>query len=88
MNIVRELRTKTLTFSREEVHILLMQAAWQMGPLATDGRLRIWHSELEVEEFGLVLVQESTDLLSQVENNWMERSTVKTLSKSASLQYA
>ncbi len=88
MNIVRELRTKTLTFSREEVHILLMQAAWQMGPLATDGRLRIWHSEIEIEEFGLVLIQESTDLLSQVENNWTERNTVKTLSKSALLLYA
>ncbi|KJA23151.1 hypothetical protein HYPSUDRAFT_138178 [Hypholoma sublateritium FD-334 SS-4] len=79
MNIVRELRTKTLTFSREEVHILLMQAAWQIGPLASDGRLRIWHSELEIEGFGLTLIQESADLLSQVGSNWMEGNTVKTL---------
>lgn len=87
MNIVRELRTKTLTFSREEVHILLMQAAWQMGPLAGDGCLRIWHSELEIEEFGLVFIQESIDLLSQVESNWTEGNTVKTLSTSGFFLY-
>ncbi|KJA23164.1 hypothetical protein HYPSUDRAFT_54564 [Hypholoma sublateritium FD-334 SS-4] len=79
MNIVRELRTRTLTFSREEVHTLLMQAAWQMGPLGGDVNLRGWHTELGVAEFGSVLIQEATDLLLHVESNWMEGNTVKTI---------
>ncbi len=82
MNIVRELRTKTLTFSREEVHTLIMQAAWQIGPLDDNGSHRIWHAELGVTEFGLVLLQEAASLLSHVESNWMEGNTVKTISTS------
>ena len=82
MNIVRELRTRTLTFSREEVHTLFMQVAWQIGPLDDDGSHRIWHAELGVTEFGLVLLQEAASLLSHVESNWMEGNTVKTISTS------
>lgn len=80
MNIVRELRTKVLTFSCDEVHTLFMQAAWQMGPLANDGSLRIWHTELGIAEFDSALIREATDLLSHVEGNWMEINTVKTIS--------
>ena len=86
-NIARELRTKVLTFAREEVHTLLTQAAWQLGPLSADGSIREWHFELGVPEFGLVLIREVTDLLSSVEANWMEATTVKTISMSLSLLY-
>ena len=79
-NIVRELRTNVLTFSREEVHTLITQAAWQIGPLSSDGSTRQWHFELGVPDFGLVLIREATDLLSRVEANWTERTTVKTIS--------
>ncbi|KIM42888.1 hypothetical protein M413DRAFT_26859 [Hebeloma cylindrosporum] len=78
-NIARELRTNTLTFSREEVHTLITQAAWQIGPLSEDGKLREWHFELEVSEFGAVLIREATELLSHVEANWIEGTTVKTI---------
>jgi len=81
-NIVRELRTNTLTFSREEVHTLITQAAWQIGPLSADGMFREWHFELGVSEFGLVLIREAMDLLSRVEANWVEGTTVKTISTS------
>ena len=64
-NIARELRTNTLTFSREEVHTLITQAAWQIGPLPANGTLREWHIELGVSEFGLVLIREAKDLLSR-----------------------
>jgi len=79
MNIARELRTNVLTFSREEVHILLAQAAWQIGPLSNDGSTRDWHFELGVSDFGLVLIREATNLLSNVEANWIEGTTVKSI---------
>lgn len=81
LNIIRELRVKALTFSRDEVHTLLMQAAWQVGPLDHGGHLRLWHAELNRPDFGSVLIQEASELLLHVEGNWMEGNTVKTLSK-------
>ncbi|KAF8970976.1 hypothetical protein BDZ97DRAFT_1901937 [Flammula alnicola] len=78
-NIARELRTNVLTFSREEVHTLLMQAAWQIGPLSDDDLIRKWHFELGVSDFGLVLIREAVDLLSRIEANWMEGTTVKSI---------
>jgi hypothetical protein len=82
MNIARELRTNVLTFSREEVHTLLTQAAWQIGPLSSDGSTRDWHFELGVSDFGLVLIQESNNLLSNIEANWIEGTTVKSIGMS------
>ncbi|KIM46712.1 hypothetical protein M413DRAFT_23079 [Hebeloma cylindrosporum] len=79
MNIARELRSNILTFSREEVHTLLTQAAWQIGPLSNDGLTRDWHFELGVSGFGLVLIREAMDLLSSVEANWIEGTTVKSI---------
>ena len=80
MNIARELRANVLTFSREEVHTLLTQAAWQIGPLSNDGSTRDWHFELGISDFGLVLIREAMDLLSNVEANWIEGITVKSIS--------
>jgi hypothetical protein len=80
MNIARELRTNNLTFSREEVHTLITQAAWQIGPLSSDGSTRDWHFELGVEDFGLVLIRGAMNLLSHVEANWIEGTTVRTIS--------
>ena len=82
MNIVRELRTNVLRFSREEVHTLLTQAAWQIGPLSSDGSTRDWHFELGVSDFGLLLIREGMNLLSNVEANWLEGTTVKSISMS------
>ena len=79
-NIARELRTNILTFSQEAVHTLITQAAWQIGPLSAKGALREWHFELEVSEFGLLLIREAKDHLSRVEANWIEGTTVKTIS--------
>ena len=83
-NIVRELRANILTFSREEVHTLITQAAWQIGPLSMDGSIREWHFELGVPDFGIVLIREAMDLLLRVEANWMEGTTVKSISTSFS----
>jgi hypothetical protein len=81
-NIARELRANVLTFSREEVHTLITQAAWQIGPLSDDGLSREWHFELGVPDFGLVLIREAMDLLLRVEANWTEGTTIKSISMS------
>ncbi|OBZ78436.1 hypothetical protein A0H81_02000 [Grifola frondosa] len=78
LNILRELRANILTFRREEVHALLMQAAWQVGPLSQDGDPE-WHVELANVEFGFALLSELRDLLLGVEANWQEVMTVRTV---------
>lgn len=87
LNIARELRADVLSFHREEVHVLVTQAAWHIGPLgeqSDDGR-RVWHRELEDTSFGLVLTRECQALLSRIKSNWLEGVSVRTLSKIYSL---
>ncbi|PPQ73450.1 hypothetical protein CVT26_010200 [Gymnopilus dilepis] len=80
MNILRELRTNVLRFSREEIHELLMQTAWQIGPLLhPESTTREWHLELTVPEFGRVFIQECDSFLSHVEANWTEGTAVKSI---------
>ena len=38
LNIARELSSPSLSFRREEVHTLITQAAWQLGPLSEGAR--------------------------------------------------
>ncbi|KAF8901480.1 hypothetical protein CPB84DRAFT_1815184 [Gymnopilus junonius] len=78
-NIARELHTNTLTFRREEVHTLITQAIWQIGPLSLNGCQREWHYEATVPQFGHVLIREGKELLSHVEANWMEIAAVKSI---------
>ena len=85
MNIVRELSATSLTFKREEVHSLITQAAWPIGPLAEDGLLREWHRELTDVGFGLTLLNELDRLLQSVELNWTEVATARTISMFASI---
>ncbi|KAF7971941.1 hypothetical protein HWV62_19393 [Athelia sp. TMB] len=70
LNMARELRARTLTFRREEVFILLSQAAWQIGPLLHGQR--DWHAELSEGDFASVLLQELSDLLTAIQSNWAE----------------
>ena len=83
MNIARELRANILSFSREEVHSLITQAAWQIGPLSDDGLTRKWHVELGLSSFGQLLAREAMDLLLRIEANWMEATTIKSISMSS-----
>ncbi|OBZ74845.1 hypothetical protein A0H81_05455 [Grifola frondosa] len=73
-----ELRAKALTFRQEEVHALLIQAVWQVGPLSASGDPE-WHSELTKPDFGSVLLGELEALLLGVEANWQEVLTVRTV---------
>lgn len=76
-NILRELRARTLSFDRLEVHLLLVQAALETGNLA-EQELE-WHRVLRQSEFGDALLSEIDQLLSSIENNWHHVVTLKTV---------
>ncbi|KAG1812365.1 hypothetical protein EV424DRAFT_1491608 [Suillus variegatus] len=78
MNVLRELRARTLNFRREEVHLLLTQAISQVGPFSSDDGL-IWHEELNSEPFLIALLGELEDLMASVEGNWLEVVTISTI---------
>ena len=77
LNIARELASPYLSFSREEVHTLITQAAWQLGPLS-DG-IREWHADLSISSFGSALLGELETLLEKSRVNWQEEVTVRTI---------
>ncbi|KAH9028432.1 hypothetical protein EDB83DRAFT_2526323 [Lactarius deliciosus] len=77
LNIARELSSPSLSFRREEVHTLITQAAWNLGPL-TDG-VREWHTDLGNPSFGWTLLHELDGLLGRIEANWLEEVTVRTV---------
>jgi hypothetical protein len=77
LNIARELASPSLSFSREEVHTLITQAAWQLGPLSKDARE--WHVDLDISNFGDTLLRGLGSLLRMVEANWQEEVTVRTI---------
>jgi hypothetical protein len=80
LNIARELASPFLCFRREEVHTLITQAAWQLGPLS-DG-VREWHIDLSVPSFGNALLRELESLLEKIRANWLEEVTVRTIGAS------
>lgn len=80
LNIARELASPSLSFRREEVHTLITQAAWQLGPLS-DG-VREWHVELSIPSFGRALLHELESLLEKIKANWLEEVTVRTIGTS------
>lgn len=79
LNIARELRTRSLNFSHEAVNMLLMQAAWQVGPSDTLRSSRDCHGFLESLEFGATLLRELGDMLTSIGANWLEGVSAKTL---------
>jgi hypothetical protein len=78
MNVLRELRARTLNFRREEVHLLLAQAVSQVGPFSSDDNL-IWHEELNSVFFMGAILGELEDLTASVEGNWLEAVTISTI---------
>ncbi|KAF8260955.1 hypothetical protein EI94DRAFT_1609035 [Lactarius quietus] len=77
LNIARELASPYLSFRREEVHMLITQAAWQLGPLS-DG-VRDWHIDLSIASFGKTLLHELETLIEKIAANWLEEVTVRTI---------
>ncbi|KZV68205.1 hypothetical protein PENSPDRAFT_754325 [Peniophora sp. CONT] len=79
LNIARELRARTLTHNAPEVHLLLTQAMWQLGPLEPDGAAREWHLELSDPVFCGTVLGEAASVLQSVGENWKEAVTVQTI---------
>ena len=77
LNISRELASPSLSFRREEVHTLVTQAAWQLGPLS-DG-VREWHIDLGISSFGNALLRELESLLQTIKASWLEEVSVRTI---------
>jgi hypothetical protein len=77
LNIARELASATLTFRVEEVHTLVTQAAWQLGPLL--GGVRDWHVDLCNSSFGNTLLNELEFLLQKIKANWQEEVSIRTI---------
>jgi hypothetical protein len=77
LNIARELSSPSLSFRREEVHTLITQAAWHLGPLSNG--VREWHTDLGIPSFGWTLLHELEGLLGRIEANWLEEVTVRTI---------
>ncbi|KAG1750383.1 uncharacterized protein EDB91DRAFT_1046110 [Suillus paluster] len=78
INVLRELRARTVNFRREEVHLLLAQAVSQVGPRSSDDRL-VWHKELNSVPFIDALLGELECLMASVEGNWLEGVTISTI---------
>ena len=76
-NIARELASPFLTFRLEEVHTLITQAAWQLGPLLDD--VREWHVDLGISKFGNALLGELETLLGRIKANWLEEVSARTI---------
>lgn len=79
LNIARELSSPSLSFRREEVHTLITQAAWQLGPLSDS--VREWHTDLGIPSFGWTLLHELESLLERIEANWLEEVTARAIGK-------
>ncbi|KAJ8581457.1 hypothetical protein M405DRAFT_925180, partial [Rhizopogon salebrosus TDB-379] len=78
MNVLRELRARTLNFRREEVHLLLAQAVSQVGPFSSEEEL-LWHKELSNVSFITALFAELESLMASIEGNWLEGVTISTI---------
>ena len=78
LNILRELRGRSLNFRRHEVHMLLAQAVSQVGPLANTGWT--WHQEIQQPTFCHALLGELQSLVRDIEASWLERVTMDTIS--------
>jgi hypothetical protein len=77
-NIIRELTTRILDFSREETYLLIVQAAWQAECSHDTEVARDSHVDLEEVEFGLSLLSTLEDSLQTVEGNWQGAMALRT----------
>lgn len=83
LNIIRELRARTLTFSNDAVNMLIMQSAWQAGPPESSEFCRESHLDLQELQFGNNLLFELENMLKSIEANWQEGIAAHTLIKLA-----
>ncbi|KAF5344601.1 hypothetical protein D9758_013899 [Tetrapyrgos nigripes] len=78
LNMLKELRARNLTFYKEDVHLLLAQAAWQIGSVSPSNALE-WHEDLLCPHFSRSFIEELTQLLNDISSNWMELPTARSI---------
>ena len=81
LTIARELASPFFSFNRE-VHTLITQAAWQLGPLSDS--VREWHADLTVSSFGNALLHEMECLPVKIKASWLEEVSIRTVGASHS----
>ncbi|RPA78277.1 hypothetical protein BJ508DRAFT_329403 [Ascobolus immersus RN42] len=78
-NIARELCAKGLNFAAEDVHMLISQAAWQVGPCG--GSLEVIpesHQDLCDEKFAMELVEAIGSAVEEIKTNWKGVTAMRT----------
>ncbi|KAG9318891.1 hypothetical protein JVU11DRAFT_1000 [Chiua virens] len=80
INILRELRSRTLNFRSHEVHFLLTEAISQVGPLDVDSGEWVWHQELQNHSFCDILLNELESLFLDVAAGSLDQVTMRTIS--------
>ena len=78
-NIARELTTHILNLNCHETNTLIMQAAWQAGPLSEEQSCRESHVDLEEAGFGRSLLSTLEEALRMIEGNWQAAVAARTL---------
>ncbi|KAJ7160668.1 hypothetical protein C8R43DRAFT_881366 [Mycena crocata] len=78
LNIISELCQRVLSFNHPEVHVLLAQAASQIGPISPQDTAE-WHIDLGEHAFGRVLLTQLETLLSDIRDNWSNAMSVQTI---------
>jgi hypothetical protein len=71
-NIIRALRTHSLTFSESSVYFLILQAIWQAGPMGNEGVYREAHSDLLDEAFCTQALDELQEVVNTIGDNWTQ----------------
>lgn len=70
MNILIQLSSPSLDFTKEEINILLLQIIYQTGQPIEGNVRRVNHEVLAEEKFGLTLLIELRSALQRVKENW------------------
>ena len=78
LNVLRELRGRSLRFRYSEVHMLLAQATSQVGPLESKGFP--WHQEIQQPTFCYMPLSELRSLIRDTSANWLEAVAMDTIS--------
>lgn len=69
-NIYRALATETLSFEKESVTALILQALWQAGPKSENNWLRESHEDLADDVFASEMLDLLTKYASSQQHNW------------------
>jgi hypothetical protein len=70
-NMLKEIRRMVLSLSHSDVHILFLQAMWQVEAKSkSDKWYREAHADVVEPVFGLEVVEEMTSLLYKIKDNW------------------